>query len=706
MLDYVISTDTGGTFVDAIVVDSEGCVAVGKQASTPQEPARGILAAVGVASENLGLTLTDVLPHCRMFFNGTTVTTNAMIQRLGARTGLLITRGFEDTLMIGRIKARTAGLDEIEVTNYQYAERPAPMVPIELTRGVRERVDFRGKVLCPLDEDDVIAALDSLVAQKIEALAICLLWSFKNPAHEQRIKHIAQNRYPELFITASSDLVPLMREYERANTTAINCFLGPTLDHYLNDIDRSLQVENYRKGFLVMQSVGGLSPAAEIRRTPITTLLSGPVGGVIATQQLGRLIGEENLISTDMGGTSFDVGMIVEGAPQSTPISVMERNIVMYPAIDIVTVGAGGGSRIWLDDAMTLKVGPVSQGAVPGPACYGRGGTEPTVTDADVILGYINPDYFLGGTMPLDASKSREALVRRVCEPLGMSLEEAAWGAYEIVNGHMADLVRQASVERGHDPRDFVLLAFGGCGPTHCTGYGPDIGIKNIIVPPTAPVFSALGIAQSDLKHFFSRSLLIRLARNEPAPESDLKSLSETFADLTERARAQLLSEGIAVQDMRLISSIDMRYRGQVHELVVPIEFKGAVTAQTLDAAQAAFVKQYEKIYGSGSSSELSDIECVSCRVDAVTSPIAKLDAMTTAKGAERTDPIGERKVYWRRDRWQTTPVFRGDLLPADAAVEGPAIIEFYATTIPLHDGQSLRVDEYRNTIITIGTQA
>ena len=288
MLDYVISTDTGGTFVDAIVVDSEGCVAVGKQASTPQEPARGILAAVGVASENLGLTLTDVLPHCRMFFNGTTVTTNAMIQRLGARTGLLITRGFEDTLMIGRIKARTAGLDEIEVTNYQYAERPAPMVPIELTRGVRERVDFRGKVLCPLDEDDVIAALDSLVAQKIEALAICLLWSFKNPAHEQRIKHIAQNRYPELFITASSDLVPLMREYERANTTAINCFLGPTLDHYLNDIDRSLQVENYRKGFLVMQSVGGLSPAAEIRRTPITTLLSGPVGGVIATQQLGR----------------------------------------------------------------------------------------------------------------------------------------------------------------------------------------------------------------------------------------------------------------------------------------------------------------------------------------------------------------------------------------------------------------------------------
>jgi N-methylhydantoinase A len=702
-LDYVVSTDTGGTFVDAIVINSEGRMAVGKHASTPQEPARGILGAAGVASENLGLPLKGMLPHCRMFFNGTTVTTNAMIQRLGARTGLLITRGFEDTLMIGRIKARTAGLNEIEITNYQHAEKPAPVVPIELTRGVRERVDFQGKVLCPLDEDDVIAALDSLVAQKIEALAICLLWSFKNPAHEQRIKQIAQERNPELFITASSDLVPLMREYERANTTAINCFLGPTLDHYLNDIDRALNAENYGKGFLVMQSVGGLSPAAEIRRTPITTLLSGPVGGVIATQQLGRLIGEENLISTDMGGTSFDVGLIVEGAPQSTPITVMERNIVMYPAIDIITVGAGGGSRIWLDDAVTLKVGPMSQGSMPGPACYDRGGTEPSVTDADVILGYINPDYFLGGTMKLDAAKSREVLIKSICEPLGMMLEDAAWGAYEIVNGHMADLVRQASVERGHDPRDFVLLAFGGCGPTHCTGYGPDIGVKSIIVPPTAPVFSALGIAQSDLKHFFSRSLLIRLARNEPAPDSDLGSLSETFSDLNARARAQLHLEGIADQDMLLITSLDMRYRGQVHEMVVPIEFKAAVTTQSLYVAQTAFIKQYEKTYGAGSSSELSDIECVSCRVDAITSPIAKLIAAKATIDEKITEPIGDRKVYWGQGEWHVTPVYRGDQLPTDATIEGPAIIEFYATTIPLHAGQSLRVDEHLNMIIKVG---
>lgn len=262
-----------------------------------------------------------------------------------------------------------------------------------------------------------------------------------------------------------------------------------------------------------MQSIGGLSPASELRRTPITTLYSGPVGGVIATQYLGRVLNEKNLISTDMGGTSFDVGLIVDGIPQSTPVTVMQRYMVMFPAIDVVTIGAGGGSKVWLDEALTLKVGPMSQGAVPGPACYNMGGREPTVTDADILLGYINPEFFLGGAMPLVPERSRQAFEDRVCRPLGMKVEEAAWGTYEIINAHMADLIRQASVERGYDPREFVLVAFGGCGPTHCTGYGPDIGMKRIVVPPTAPAFSALGIAQSDLKHFFSRSLFLRMPR-------------------------------------------------------------------------------------------------------------------------------------------------------------------------------------------------
>ena len=618
-MEYIISTDTGGTFVDAIIIDAQGTLSVGKHSSTPSDPAKGILGAVDSAAQRLGISLSDAIMGCKLFFNGTTVSTNAMIQRKGVKTGLLITRGFEDTLYIGRIKARTAGLDERDLTNYQYgADRPRPIVPISLTRGVRERIDFQGKVLCPLDEDEVLKSLEELVAEGIESLAICLLWSFKNPDHEQRIKVLAEKHFPHLFVSASSDLIPLMREYERTNTTVINCFLGPVLDRYLKGIEESLLVNGYRQDLLVMQSVGGLSTAGEIRRTPITTLYSGPVGGVIATQHLGRTLGEGNLISTDMGGTSFDVGLIVDGRPQSTPVTVMQRYIVMFPTIDVATVGAGGGSKVWLDEAMTLKVGPMSQGAIPGPACYNLGGQEPTVTDADILLGYISPDFFLGGKMRLHAERSRETFEERICRPLGMSLDEAAWGAYEIINAHMADLIRQTSVERGYDPREFVLVAFGGCGPTHCTAYGPDIGAKRIIVPPTAPAFSALGIAQSDLRHFFSRSFLIRIPRKGTLKEENLKALNEILAELLERGRKQLSAEGASEEDTILLSSVDMRYRGQVNELVVPVPGGNVLTQDTIQTLCETFTVQYEKLYGPGSSSELSDVECVSVRVDAI----------------------------------------------------------------------------------------
>ena len=702
-MEYIISTDTGGTFVDAIIIDAEGTLSVGKHSSTPTEPARGILGAVNSAARRLGISLSDAITGCRLFFNGTTVSTNAMIQRKGVRTGLLITRGFEDTLFIGRIKARTAGLDERDLTNYQYgADRPQPIVPISLTRGVTERVDSQGKVLCPLDENEVLKGLEELVADGMESLAICLLWSFKNPDHEQRIKSLAQKRFPHLFVSASSDLIPLMREYERANTTVINCFLGPVLDRYLKGIEESLSVNGYRQDLLVMQSVGGLSTAGEIRRTPITTLYSGPVGGVIATQHLGRILGERNLISTDMGGTSFDVGLIVDGRPQSTPVTVMQRFIVMFPTIDVATIGAGGGSKVWLDEAMTLKVGPMSQGATPGPACYNQGGQEPTVTDADILLGYISPDFFLGGTMRLNPGRSRETFQERICRPLGMSPDEAAWGAYEIINAHMADLIRQTSVERGYDPREFVLVAFGGCGPTHCTAYGPDIGAKTIIVPPTAPAFSALGIAQSDLRHFFSRSFLVRIPRKGTMREDDVKALDGILAELLERGRKQLSAEGASEKEILLLSSVDMRYRGQIHELVIALPRVDALTQNAVRTLCENFTAQYEKLYGPGSSSELSDIECVSVRVDAIAPIPFKYQPIKGARSRKKPVPVGERPAFWGRDKWRKTPVYRGETLQPGNVVEGPAILEFYATTIPLHPGQRVEVDEYSNLIITV----
>jgi N-methylhydantoinase A len=299
--------------------------------------------------------------------------------------------------------------------------------------------------------------------------------------------------------------------------------------------------------------------------------------------------------------------------------------------------------------------------------------------------------------------KARETLSHRICEPLGLSLEEAAWGAYEIVNAHMADLVRQASVERGHDPRDFVLVAFGGCGPTHCTGYGPDIGAKSIVVPPTAPVFSALGIAQSDIKHFYSRSLLIRLSRTEPLPERDLRNLGSTIAELIERGRRQLAEEGVDQKAMILRPSIDMRYRGQVNELVIPTEPE--VTHASIQRTRESFILQYERFYGPGSSSQLSDIEMVTVRVDAITPTLAKVNNIAAVPKDRNSGPIGERRAFWgRHERWQMTPVYRGDSLGPGDMIDGPAILEFYATTIPLHPGQSARADDYLNLIITMGT--
>ena len=702
---YAISTDIGGTFVDAVILDPQGRLAIGKASSTPEEPATGLMAAIEVAAGNMGLDLERVLGACGLFVNGTTVTTNAMIQGRWARTGLLITRGFEDTLVIGRVKARTAGLDEFEVTNYQEADRPMGVVPITLTRGLEERIDSRGRVIRPLDPQDVEATVDDLVAQGIEALAICLLWSFRNPIHEQAVRDLVRRRHPRLYVTASSDLIPVIREYERANTAAINAALGPTIARYVRGIEETMRWTRCPAELLIMQSVGGLSPAAQVRDVPVATLYSGPVGGIIAAQKLGELLGLPNVITTDMGGTSFDVGMIVEGVAESHATTTVERQILMVPAVDCVSIGAGGGSVAWLDELLSLHVGPQSMGATPGPACYGRGGERPTVTDADVILGYINPEYFLGGAMRLDPVRAEKALRAHVADPLGLTVEEAALAVYDIVNAHMADLIRKVSIERGHDPRAFTLLAFGGCGPTHCTGYGPEIGARQIIVPGAATVFSALGIVESDIKHFYSRSSMVLLPRQGEVDERLLEEVNATFAVLLEQARAQLARDGVAPERMVLRRSIDMRYENQTNELIVPVSWTGAMDAGGLRRLQEEFVKRYEMLYGSGSRSHLAAIELITLRVEALASTPFAHQVVRHPRGAADAGEafVGTRRAYWREARgFRETRVFRGERLRCGHRVEGPAVIEYYGTTIPLHAGQVLEVDELLNAVITV----
>ncbi|MDZ4325578.1 MAG: hydantoinase/oxoprolinase family protein, partial [Pseudomonas sp.] len=574
----IVSTDCGGTFVDCAILDAAGQTHIGKAPNTVGQQSHAILDAVRAAAGSAGLSLEQVLSNCRLFLNGTTVTTNAMVQRTGAKTGLLITRGFEDTLVIGRVKSRWVGLSESELIDFGRVTRPAPVVPPQLTRGIAERIDVAGKVVVPVDLAQVDLMLDELVGQGIESLAICLLWSFKNPAHEIAIAKHVRAKYPALHVVTSHELVPTMGEYERCNTTAVEAYIGPILTDYLARLRSTLRGGGHSGELLVMQSMGGLAPMSGLANAAVSTLQSGPAGGIIATQKLGEQLQEPNLITADMGGTTFDVGLVVGGKPQTGQMSVVGRNLLLVPAVEVTSIGAGGGSLAWLDSARALHVGPRSQSANPGPACYGRGGELPTVTDADVVLGYINPETFLGGRMKLRADLARQALERHIAGPIGSSVEDAAQAVYDIVNAHMADLIRSALVGKGHDPRDFAMVAFGGCGPTHATGYGADAQVRKVIIPPSATVFSALGIAQSEIKHFYSASYAQTLAVSGQVTPDLAAELDAQFLPLIERAEAQLDRDRIAPDLRQLRRSLDLRYRQQVHELTIPIADTGPVS--------------------------------------------------------------------------------------------------------------------------------
>ncbi len=706
MAQYLVSTDTGGTFVDVVVSDSKsGRYYYSKAPSNPKNPPEGIMAGIAAAAEQMGQTLQTILSESKMLFNGTTVTTNAMIERKGAKTGLLITKGFEDTLAIARVLGRTAGLDELQLADYRHADPPAPIVARELIRGITERVDAFGDVLVPMNMQEAEQAADELVEQGAEAIAICLLWSFRNPVHEKALQQLIKTKYPQLFIVSSNELVPIIREFERANTTAINAFLGPVFQRYADGLQERLKQENHLKEPLIMQSIGGLAPANEIHEIPITTLLSGPVGGVIASQKLGRLVGEENLITTDMGGTSFDVGLIISGQPVTTPITVIERQPVAIPTVDVVTVGAGGGSAAWLNEVGSLQVGPESMGAVPGPACYGRGGAIPTVTDADVMLGYIDADHFLGGRMTISKPLAEQAIGEKIAKPMGMSTAEAAAAIYQIVNARMADFIRMATVERGHDPRDFAMLAFGGCGPTHCTGYGPEIGVRRLIVPYSATVFSAFGIGQSDIRHTFVHSYTRILRDKDGAvPIDSLADFESILTDMTVKAKEQLQRDNVPETSAAFQYSADMRYKNQIHELVVPIRHTGASGEPEFRQLIADFQKHYELKYGHGASSSTTMIEMLNLRLDIIAS--TGVEMPQTKYDVAGSDPGGafieSKPIYQLHSgRYEKAPVYQAEKLQPGNRIEGPALIVSYGTTIPLHANQRLEVDPYQNYVIT-----
>lgn len=681
-----IGVDTGGTFTDLVLLNNDGGFEVAKRPSTPNDFSQGIFDVV----QSIGGR--SVLQDVDHFYHGTTVTTNAMITGTGAKVGFITTAGHRDVLPMMRIIGRSAGQTETELKQYSYTDKPTPIVPKTRIMEVHERIALRGKVVLPLNEASVRKAVRDLVAQDVEAIGVCLLWSFMNPAHEQRVREIIEEEAPGMHVSLSSEIAPAIHEYERSATAAVNAHLAPLLVNYLEHLAGGLHERGLSAPLYVMQSVGGVMQTGDAEQRAVNTLESGPAGGVVAARFLGGTLGHKNVICADVGGTSFDVGLVVDGEPVVASTSVVNGYSLLVPSIDIVSIGAGGGS-IARAELGRLLVGPQSAGADPGPACYGKGGTFPTVTDADVVLGYIDPDFFLGGQIRLDKGLAVHAIKEHVADPLGMSVQEAAAGIVQIANHHMADLMRKMTIERGYDPRDFAVYAFGGAGPLHGAAFGREIGASEVIYPlgSIASAFSALGLATSDLV------AVAQLSDPALAP-FDLDVLNRHFADLDAEAAGKVyIGPG---RDVRLQRTLELRYKGQVHQVDTPVP-SGQLTQDDVEQVLIEFEQRYEQLYGSGSGYRTAGIELVTYRVAAVGRVGTRIELRPLASNRHGGGEAAGEDIYWPELHGTASTSIVRELQPS-MTISGPAVIRLDTTTALVHPEQTAQVDSYGNIRIAL----
>ena len=689
-MGYKIGVDVGGTFTDLAVADPDGRLHITKTLTTPGEEATGILNGLAKVAAHYGLELRGLLAGTDVIVHGTTVATNAMLQYRGAVTGLLTTEGFRDEIEIRRGIKESAFDAKLEA--------PYPIAPRRRRLGIPERVDHQGRVLTALDEAAAREAIRRLKDQGVEAIAVCFLFSFLNPAHEQRVRELIADEFPDAYVSLSSDVLPQVRDFERVSTTLVNAFVGPTLRGYLDRLQARLRESGFRNDLFVMQSNGGIMTIEYSGEKSVYSLFSGPAGGIAAATWMGALAGYRDLITVDMGGTSYDVCLIRDGRPAITSDAWFSRYRVAIPLLDIHSIGAGGGSIAWVDAGGALKVGPQSAGSRPGPACYGRGGTLPTVTDADLVLGYLSPDSFAGGELQLDLAAARAAIQAEVGAPLGMTTEEAAWAISRIVNANMSNGIRVVSVQRGYDPRDFALMAFGGAGAVHAGVQAQDLGMPTIIVPKAAPVFCAFGDLIADLKVTEVRTFFAEAA------SVDMVRMNELVAGMIADAEARLpagTGERISVELERFA---DMRYMGEVHEVTVPVRGRTRrITEQNLRATIKDFHDLHEQLYAHRDPH--NPVELLNLRVDVIgrlPRPRPQEEAFIgeDASAAIRT----RRPVFFGSERgFMEVPVYDGSRLVNGNVMVGPCIIEEPGTTIVVWPGQEALLDRYQNYIIEVG---
>ncbi|TMG99360.1 MAG: hydantoinase/oxoprolinase family protein, partial [Betaproteobacteria bacterium] len=613
--------------------------------------------------------------------------------------GLITTRGHEDAIHIMRGSRGVTSRDIRKVVHFPESQKPVPIVPKRLIEGVSERVDCFGEVVVPLNETDAVNAIRRLLAQDVEAIAVCFLWSFKHTRHELRVKEMIRDLSPHVFVSCSVDIAPKWGEYERMTATALNAYIGPVMAKYLGNLDRQLKASGYTQPLQITQCAGGSISVDKAMESPLLTLDSGPVSGVTGSLYLSGLMDCSNIITTDMGGTSFDVGIISGGQPAYSFVSNVAQYEYFLPRVDIQAIGSGGGSLARVDKASrTLSVGPESAGADPGPVCYGKGGTAPTVTDADVVLGTINPDNFLGGRMKLDRKKAVEA-VQRIADPLKLSLMEAASGIARIAEFKMADIIRKMTVEKGLDPRDFVLFAFGGAGPAHAGVFAYELGVQKVVIPQKqiASAWCAFGAASADILHVYEQVDI------QPSP-FDATRVNGTLDTLQKKANDRMDRDGIAKPRRRFQFSLDMRHRGQINEVEVMLPEKRLKSA-LVKVLLRRFYTRYEQLYGRGSSYGQARLEIVTLRLRATAAtPRPKLSpARTFSTRIAANASLGKRAIYWADKKSASSPVYDGARLVPGNHVVGPAVIETTDTTVVVHPRRSLKVDAFGNFEISFG---
>lgn len=690
---YTMGVDIGGTFTDVVVLSEDGEVATGKSATTPDALATGVMDAMAIAAAELGRSAAQLLAETGLIKHGSTVATNALLTRSGVRVGLITTRGFEDTPLVMRAVGRVDGLPDDEVRHVAAVTKPEPLVPPARIRGVRERIDATGQVVVPLNLDDArVASRDLVDGERVEALAISLLQAWANPTHERALRAMVEDTYGDrVHLSVGSDLSSVAGEYARTNTAIANAFVGPIVERYLADLEARLRAAGFRGRLLIMQGNGGLT--APSQATPISTLQSGPAGGMIAAAHVGKRLGHGHVITTDMGGTSFDVGLTSDGYWRYAEEPIFERLRILQPIIDIRSIGAGGGTMARVDQATgRLLVGPQSAGASPGPVCYAAGGAQPTVTDCDLVLGLIDPAYFLGGRRRLDLDAAREAIESRLARPLGMTIEEAAAGVVRIVNSQMGDLIRREVVKSGHHPAEYVLYAFGGAGPVHAVGYARDLGIRSIHVFPSSAVFSAFGIAMADL-------VRTRVATRELPLPADADLLNRDLEEMERLLTDQLREDGHrSAPEFRRFLTMRFRRQTQGEEVALPWD---RFTPERIATLERLFVERYEELYGRGVAYREAGVDIGTIRVDGI-GAVAKpeLTRHAVEDAAPATARKGQRRAYLD-GAWRDTPVFDQALLRSGMPLAGPAIVESPFTTVLLPPDSRAEVDAYEGLVIS-----